>query len=129
MDVFSHPETDLRNVKKKKKDFVYFGAYGWKNLELKIFFFHLASVVKVTEDFLLTWLQAAVEVEDDHNETSQAQGKNHPSDFRLPHPQSLETTEQPGRVLGPGFMRSGRCSRRAAAGVYFITDRSIDPAR
>lgn len=37
MDVFSHPETDLRNVK-IHFDFVYFGAYGWKNLELKIFF-------------------------------------------------------------------------------------------
>lgn len=29
---------------------------------------------------LLTWLQIAVEVEDDHDEASQTQGKNHPND-------------------------------------------------
>lgn len=121
MYVFAYPETNLRHLKSNLD----FGAYRWKNLELKIFFLFSFSCKGDRGDWLLTWLQAAVEVEDDHDETSQAQGKDHANDFRLPHPQSLEAAEKPGRVLGPGFMRSGRRSRR----VYFITDRSIDPAR
>jgi len=51
---------------------------------------------------MLTWPQTAVKVVDDHNETSQTQGKNH--HFGCPHPEPLETTEKPNRIP-PGFMR------------------------
>lgn len=37
---------------------------------------------------MLTWLQAAVEVNDDHDETAQAHGKHQPDDLLLPHPDS-----------------------------------------
>lgn len=76
---------------------------------------------------LLTWLQPAVEVEDDHNETSQTQGKDHPSDFGFPHPESLEMTNKPSTIL-PGSLRK-TSSICPGGGVYLITDMSIDPAR
>lgn len=65
--------------------------------------------------FVLTWLQTAVEVEDNHEETAQTQGKNHPNDFGFPHP------ECSGRArFLPGFLRERGCFV-----AYFITDKSI----
>lgn len=37
---------------------------------------------------MLTWLQAAVEVNDDHDETAQTHGKHQTDDLLLPHPDS-----------------------------------------
>lgn len=67
-------------------------------------------------EFLPTWPQIAVKVKDDHNEASQTQGKNHPNDFRFPHPESVERTEQQSQVL-PAFMRPEAASPFDGAAV------------
>lgn len=38
----------------------------------------------------LTWLPAAVEEEDNHDEAAQTQGERHPDDFGCPHPECSE---------------------------------------
>lgn len=38
----------------------------------------------------LTWLPAAVEEEDNHDETAQKQGERHPDDIWCPHPECSE---------------------------------------
>lgn len=57
---------------------------------------------------MLTWLQTAVEVEDDHDEAAQTQGENQPNDFGFPHPECSGATREPSRLL-PGFLRERSC--------------------
>lgn len=47
-----------------------------------------SDVFWLREQRVLTWLQAAVEVNDDHDETAQTHGKHQPHDLLLPHPDS-----------------------------------------
>lgn len=79
---------------------------------------------QIKEEFMvLTWLQAAVKEEDDHNETSQTQGETHPSDFGFPHAESLQGSCEreavlmcfsPGstlsRIIGAWIRLSALCS-------------------
>lgn len=53
-----------------------------------IFYYSRSGVYWLREQRVLTWLQAAVEVNDDHDETAQTHGKHQPDDLLLPHPDS-----------------------------------------
>lgn len=68
---------------------------------------------------MLTWLEAAVKVKDDHQETAQTQGKNQPDDFWFSHAESWGGPGEPNRLR----LETNCCS------FYFITDKSIDPTR
>lgn len=74
--------------------------------------------------FILTWLQTAVKVEYDHDETSQGQGKNHPDHSGFPHPESLW---KPPRSRAQSCQGSGEL--HGFCRVYFTGRGSIDPAR
>lgn len=74
--------------------------------------------------FILTWLQTAVKVEYDHDETSQGQGKNHPDHSGFPHPESLW---KPPRSRAQSCQGSGEL--HGLCRVYFTGRGSIDPAR
>lgn len=49
----------------------------------------------------LTWLQTAVKVEDDHEETAQTQGKNQPVHFWFSHAESWRGGGPEGRGTEP----------------------------
>lgn len=76
---------------------------------------------------MLTWLQAAVEVEDTHKETAETQGKDHLNDFVFPHPEGRGWAG--GGRPGAGPTPVGFPATNYLDSVCFITDKSIDPAR
>lgn len=75
---------------------------------------------------VLTCLQAAVKVKDDHQETAQTQGKNQPHDLCFSHAESWGW----GGVGwgGPGEPDRLRLETNCCS-FYFITDKWIDPTR
>lgn len=69
---------------------------------------------------VLTWLQAAVKVQDDHQEAAQAQGKNQPHHFCFSHAENCG-----GEAGEPKPLRlETNCSS-----FYLITDKSMEPRR
>lgn len=55
---------------------------------------------------MLTWLEAAVKVKDDHQETAQTQGKNQPDDFWFSHAESWGVGGDPGSRTDSGWKQT-----------------------
>lgn len=74
-----------------------------------------------SKECVLTRLQTAVKVQDDHEETAQTQGKNQPLDVWFSHAESAGESGGRGSRTDSGWKQT--------SSLYFITDKSIDPTR